>query len=388
VTGHEFDQNPHEQAVMLGEDLTQWNARMDNLMAQNARIITIRGAGTVNGIDPHAARSATAMLHEYVSNLSADGTPVALMFDGDEDNRQRPDVGSVFGSLVDSLQDNPNVTAICAQTQSRYYPKEEGGALTTASGNPYETYVFDDKVPGSHAVLTQSKTLANYPGYEQVFVGPAGQIAYDQLKDLSQKATAEPVKVAFLKTAINQDPAIDAELTTKLEATTDEAKRGVIQGKLNQHRRQPYGALIDQYGFLAEEVSDMPGVRVVELPVHEIEDGGVEQAVVDPHIKEKKMDRVLQKGTPDQLKGMLDRGEVSVNQADYQGRTALMLYSAAGRMDAVNMVLERGANVNTVYTHNGRIPMTALDAAMHSGNPQLVDKLRSLGAKTGRELQE
>jgi hypothetical protein len=261
----------HGEATRLGMDIRQWNERTEALMSEGARIITFRGAGTVNGIDPNAAEKATATLHEYVTSITADGTRIALMYDGDGDNRERPDVGSIFGGVVDSLGDNPHVTAIAAQTEGWYSPATENGAIESASGKPFETYVFPDALPGGHASLTQSDALVAYPGYEQVFVGPAGPIAFNQLGDLSQKAAAHrsteagPVKVTVLETPNNA--AIGGELQAQLGSVADDQARAKIEAKITQREQQPYGALFTPAGEFAVDASQYPGVDFNVFPV-------------------------------------------------------------------------------------------------------------------------
>lgn len=230
----------------MEQDAQQWHTRMENLMAQDAQIITFRGAGTVNGIDLAAAALVTHSLRYYVTKITQEGSPVALVYDGDEDNRDRPDIGSVFGGLVDALRDNPAVTALAAQSQGWYSPKRANGALESASGTPYETYVFPDDLPGSHAALTQSEALVAYAGYEQIFVGPAGPIALNQLKDLSDKtvhrsAEQDPVAVSVLQ--LPNNPNINRELAAQLAAATDEQEREKIIAKMVRRQAQPYGEI-------------------------------------------------------------------------------------------------------------------------------------------------
>ena len=368
----EFDQNPN-QATMLGEDLTQWHARMEGLMAQGARIIAVRGAGTVNGIERKAAQSMTATLEEYAHDLSAEGQPVVLMFDGHKDNPTRPDLGSVFGHTVHMLRDDPNVTAICAQTKSWYSPKDEGDCLRTAEGHPYETYVFDDSVPGGHAALTQSEQLVNYPGYEQVIIGAAGDIAYDQLNDLSRKATDRKVKVTVFKALLNPDPAIDEGLRAKLEQEQDPAKQAAIQRKLDQRRDLPFGALFTKDGGLIDEVRDLPGVRI------EVVEGDRDRV-------RRQLDNISGRGTREQLMRLFEVEGMPVDQTDFHGRTPLLAFAGRGDMVMVEKLIAMGADINRIL-RNDRGPATALDAARASGNNKLVDKLVELGAKSGRELE-
>lgn len=255
---------------MMERDAHEWHGRMDELMTDGARIITFRGAGTVNGIDPTSATAATEAITQYVSDLAEEGSTVAIMFDGDEDNRDKPDLGSVFGAVADTFKDTPNVVPMTAQTKGWYYPKSEGAALESATGTPYETYVFPDDMPGSHAALTQSKALVQYPGYEQVFVGPAGPIAFNQLQDVNDKAAdrsseAGHMKITVLEAPINHE--LDQALQGRLETASDEQARAKVQAKIDQRAVHPYGALFTPQGELGFELSQYPNL---DIQVHQV----------------------------------------------------------------------------------------------------------------------
>jgi len=254
-----------ERAIMMDQDAREWHSRVDALMSEGARIITFRGAGTVNGIEPAAATAATEAINKYVADATEAGTTVAIMFDGDEDNREKPDVGAVFGAVADAFKDNPKVVPIAAQQKSWYYPKVEGGALESATGTLFETYVFPDDLPGSHAALTQSETLAQYPAYEQVFVGPAGPIAFNQLQDVNDKAAARPdeagqLRVTVLETPINHE--LDQVFQGQLEAAADDEARAKVQAKIDQRAAHPYGALFTPDGELGFEPNQYPNLDI------------------------------------------------------------------------------------------------------------------------------
>lgn len=254
-----------KRAIMMGHDAKEWHARIDALMTDGAHIITFRGAGTVNGIDPSAAHAAIETMTNYISEIAENGTPVAIMFDGDEDNREKPDVGAIFGTVADAFKDNPNVIPMTAQTKGWYYPKSEGDALESASGTAYETYVFPDDMPGSHASLTQSEALAQYPGYEQVFIGPAGPIAFNQLQDVNDKAGARSseaghMRVTVLETPINHE--LDQVLQGQLEAAQDDEARAKVQAKIDQRAAHPYGALFTPEGEPAFEPNQYSNLNI------------------------------------------------------------------------------------------------------------------------------
>lgn len=100
---------------------------------------------------------------------------------------------------------------------------------------------------------------------------------------------------------------------------------------------------------------------------------------------ERTLDRALRIGNLAEIEALFDAG-MDIDQADPQGRTALMLLSAAGNINGVEEMLSRGAEVNVVFMFQGRIPMTALDAAMRTNRPEIVELLRSRGAKIGKEV--
>jgi hypothetical protein len=179
------------KAIRLGLDIQPWNDRMGELMAAGARIIVLRGAGRVHGINPGELERAVAVVRAKIEAYLADGSLVALMYDGDKDDRDRPDIGAVFGELADMFKDNPRVTLLAAQKQS-WYDRADNAPITSATGTPYETYIFSDDLPGAHSALTQSAELAEYNGYEQVLVEPVGPIAEAQLKDLEVKSLNRP----------------------------------------------------------------------------------------------------------------------------------------------------------------------------------------------------
>jgi hypothetical protein len=232
------------KAVMLGDDLQPWHARMEQLMAARTRIIALRGAGSVGGIDPRqAVEAVNAVIHHIEANAAA-GTPVALLYDGDPDNPDKPDVGWVFGRIAQAYAHDPMVTFLAAQTEG-WYDSPTLEAIASADGTPYETYVFDDAVPGGHASLTQSDALVHYSCYEQVFVGAVGPIAHSQLEDLSAKAmtrtaTQGPVPVLIIRAGINAN--LDSVLSRQLDVAEDAATREKIAAKITQRRSFPYGS--------------------------------------------------------------------------------------------------------------------------------------------------
>lgn len=250
-------------AHFLETDLQPWHGRMQGLISQGAAIIALRGAGAATGIEPTAVGPITSILEDYVAELGAGGRPVVLISDGDDDNRQYPHVGAVFGILADKFADNPAVISVAVQIPDWYKPKIPGVALCSDQGTPYETYIFDEgmaAIPDSlkgraqaHSALSQSDQLVSYPHYEQIVVGAAGSATINQLRDLSSRAlrlseNAGPMRVTVL--AAHNDPSIKDKLEAKL-GNPDVAKEAATLKKLARHAESPYGLLCTTTGELA-----------------------------------------------------------------------------------------------------------------------------------------
>lgn len=248
-SGIEIVSPPNGEAVMMDVDSKEWHARIDELLDSGTTMITFRGAGTVNGIDPLAAEAAASLVNEKLAELIESGDPVALIYDGDEDDREKPDIGAVFGMVADNFKDAPNVTALTGQREDWYYPKVVGAKLESANGTPYETYVFPNEMPGAHKELTQSDKIVQSPNYRQIIVGPAGPIAESQLKDVSDRAVNRspdlgPVKIDVIETRNN--PALDA--------ASNEAQ-------MEQRRTYPRGALFTNEGQFKPTTESYPGLE-------------------------------------------------------------------------------------------------------------------------------
>lgn len=268
-TGHSTDgidlQRECGTARRIGVDLSSWEGRMRELIEAGATIITFRGAGTINGILPVAEGKVVASIRDGITELRTQKIPVVLMYDGDEDNRAKPDIGSVFGQVADFFTKDKGVVVIAAQTEGWYSPLTPNAPITSANGTTFETYVFSDELPGAHASLTQSSQLVAYTNYSQVLVGPAGQIAFKQLQDLSNKAvtyrTSEqaPLRVSVFITPNN--PAVGEQLALQMENAEGDMERvAKIKSKVDQRTEHPFGFLCTEQGEFNLEVQNYPGI--------------------------------------------------------------------------------------------------------------------------------
>lgn len=107
---------------------------------------------------------------------------------------------------------------------------------------------------------------------------------------------------------------------------------------------------------------------------------------VNPNESMKRLDQALQYGTIDDVWSLFDQG-MDINQTDFEGRTALQLMSFRGSKEVVEQLIARGADVNQMFLYQGRVPMTALDAAREANKTEVVELLLTNGAKTGKEVE-
>lgn len=80
-------------------------------------------------------------------------------------------------------------------------------------------------------------------------------------------------------------------------------------------------------------------------------------------------------GNVEAIKGILQEGKVHVNDADYDGRTALHLACSEGRVDAVRLLLELGSEVNP----RDRYGNTPLADAQSYGSAEICTLLKERG---------
>jgi len=247
ATGSAFPLQP--DIAVLGhaalDIATAWDMSTRMAMRRGSEIIALRGAGSTGGIDPTAADHVLDdLLIPRVEGLHEQGRPVVMMYDGDPDDPQRPDIGYVAGRLLDRFGpriDTGDMTFMTAQAHDWYYPPVEGSNLANAHNRPFDTYVFQrGAYPGDHNRFTQSDLLAAYPRYRQLYIGAAGMLAAGQMVDYCNRVPeGGNVNVTIIRALING--ALDQEIGDKLLAATDDAKRQKLEGMLEQ-RRQIYGA--------------------------------------------------------------------------------------------------------------------------------------------------
>jgi hypothetical protein len=235
----EFDPRIGPAAVDVA---TAWDARMWQDILQGKNILALRGAGSVNGIDPDAADRVLDDLSPEVNKKNV------FVFDGDPDDPAKPDIGYIAGRLRDL-----GATVVAAQTRDWYYPPRPGSNLVNANNLAYETFVIErGKYPGDHNRLTQSEGLAAYPNYRQIYIGAVGQIASDQMVDYYRKVPKDgPVNVTIIKAEINRS--LTDEIGQKLASAVSVADREKFERMLEQ-RRQQFGRFWKNNGTFNEQL--------------------------------------------------------------------------------------------------------------------------------------
>ncbi len=124
--------------------------------------------------------------------------------------------------------------------------------------------------------------------------------------------------------------------------------------------------------------------KISATPSSEIEDKILEET--DSNKLAELLDHALQYGDLKELEDLFKKG-MGVNQPDPTGRTALQIMSFKGNIDAVKMLLSRGADINRIYLYQDRVAMTALDAAREGKKQTVVDLLLANGACAGRDIK-
>jgi hypothetical protein len=242
--------SPPPSVIELDMNPGAWDMHVEELITSGTHVIALRGAGKANGIAPESVTPVVGQLSRHIEAIRGRGTPLKIMYDGDEDRPHLPDIGHIFGRLAD-IYSSQGVSFVACQTHNRYTRQAPGGGpLVSAAGTPYETFIFNSDLPTGHARLTQSDDLVRYRGYEQVIVGQTGPAVSNQLTDLNNKAASRsegPVPVAVIDVA--GDPAIDEDIARQLsDPGLDGPTRTKLEKRAIQRQEHPKGFLFDSQG--------------------------------------------------------------------------------------------------------------------------------------------
>lgn len=234
-----------------------WEKMVDEMLARSRHIIALRGAGSFNGITIAAADNMLKRtLIPRVSAYLRDGR-VSIIYDGDNDDPNYPDVGHIMGRLRDAFGDGP-VDWYAVQKWNWYkyqYNDVPAGIepelkpLHSANGGEYRTVLFSEKqFAGEHNWFSQHERLVRSPAYEQWYVGACGLIASEQLADYSAKAEGVPGlhKAVIFRAAVSIEQG--RKIRTKLREATDPEVIKRLQDSIARRAANLYGLLCTPKG--------------------------------------------------------------------------------------------------------------------------------------------
>lgn len=261
------ESEPYSRAI-FDADGSLWGGRSKELIQRSAHIIALRGAGSVNGISRKDADQ--ILIDQLIPRLNGmlDDGEVVVMYDGDSDSPEKPDIGYVMGRLRSTFGDacKGRIRFIAVQKRSWYKPEHVQDPLSNAEGEPYETYIFPDNTfANDHSAFTQSTLLANSNKYEQWYIGAAGPIAAEQLKDLNTKVSSGTRNVTLFLAEVNGD--LDAQLESDLKKATEAGETKEVE-KIKTHikqRSKRFGSLFNNDKSLALDPKQFQNLNIAVI---------------------------------------------------------------------------------------------------------------------------
>lgn len=251
--------------ALFDDNKMTWNHLVDWLLSRGGSMIALRGAGSVNGMDKSEI---DALINERlipdIERLLCGGN-VAILYDGDDDDLAKPDIGYVAGRLLDRFGNNGSgVIFIAVQISNWYSPRHPGGNIANAYDQDYVTYVIErDVYPGDHSEFTQDHRLVSSENYEQWYIGASGEIAKSQLIDFNKKVPVGQKRRATIF-RVKNNPNLDALISERLEAARAEDNTVRIEKFRNQlkYRQFVYGAHWNNDGTPLISVDEFPQLDI------------------------------------------------------------------------------------------------------------------------------
>lgn len=266
IAGHDLIKKSLDSGKAIADDdKKSWDLLVDYFESENYQVIALRGAGSINGIEKDEAdKILRSDLIPRIDKLIRAGRKVVMMYDGDQDSLDKPDIGYIAGRLLDHFGNSPNkLLFITAQKRSWYYPQAEGGNLNNVKQKQFVTYVFDnDKYEGDHNQFTQDSRLVEADGYEQWYIGASGDIATSQLADFNNKVSDGQRRVATIFRLKNNSK-LDEEIRQKLNVA-----EGVNVAKFERQlaqRQRIYGTHWDNEGNSTIEDDDYNKLDLIRV---------------------------------------------------------------------------------------------------------------------------
>lgn len=239
-------------SVVLDEFGHAWEALVDTMLSRSEHIIALRGAGSFNCISTSDAdKIIEGQLIPRIESLQ-DAGRVSIIFDGDNDDPNYPDIGHIMGRLCDNFGENEEVDFYAVQKLGWYKYRKDLPTmrpLHSARGREYQTFLFPDgKFTGEHDHFSQHVRLAQSSKYEQWYIGACGQIASEQLADYNTKVAGVggEHKVVVFRARISVEQ--EQKILRKLNENTDPDHRQRLLAAIERRSENPYGLLCTPEG--------------------------------------------------------------------------------------------------------------------------------------------
>ncbi|MES3004796.1 MAG: hypothetical protein V4690_01635 [Patescibacteria group bacterium] len=239
-----------EPLVVLDKTGSAWQEIMSEMLAKSAHIIAFRGAGSYNGISiADAKRIVEQELIPRIDMYTLDG-PVSIIFDGDDDDPEYPDIGHIVGRLRDHYEHRVDFYAVQMLSWYRYAGELPAmRPLHSAGGNEYKTVLFPDKIfAGEHDHFSQNALLTRSSKYEQWYIGACGAIATQQLFEysLSVEGSQGLHKVLLFKAPVSIEQ--ERKILRRIEESKDAERTERLLLTLVRRQENPYGLLYNPNG--------------------------------------------------------------------------------------------------------------------------------------------
>ena len=115
----------HQKAISENVQIA-WQELIHDLIKKETNIITLRGAGSVNGMDK---QEIDILLDKEIIPRIIDLIqlgPLAIIYDGDPDDIKKPDIGYVMGRIADRFQEEIQlITAFKKKLVLSYYRRRQ-----------------------------------------------------------------------------------------------------------------------------------------------------------------------------------------------------------------------------------------------------------------------
>jgi hypothetical protein len=238
---------------LLDETGSGWDEIVQRMISCNSRVIALRGAGSFNGISNlDADRIFKQYLVPLVDNQLLGNRAVSIIFDGDDDVQNLPDIGYICGRLLDEFGDRVDFYAV--QKVSWYPYSDELSRkkpIHNSKGVEYNTILFPDGAfTGDHDHFSQNQKLVEYGEYEQWYIGACGKISLQQLSDYNAKSTKgkRTARLFPLRISEAHGEHIQQKLDAEIKTNGQTAKAARLADSLVQRAENPYGLLHDSAG--------------------------------------------------------------------------------------------------------------------------------------------